>query len=325
MVRLLLRAAAAPAAAAANLQRTAPQGEAAAECRAAAAQAAALGAAASPAALEALAERVVCNSVGLNAHGPVTAAVASLGVAAVGIGLFARASMFNHSCEPTAEFRYEGGRLVALATRDVAAGEGLLVSYTDCYQERDERRAELHGKYGFECDCPRCADRERAAVQDARMGGLRCPRCGPRGGVPPSEAAACAACGREVAAAVAEKGGAAYNALGAALAAAYGPLTETGKGRPRKLRRVADAVGKAVARAAPQLSPGNALLFAATSLLLGVAAVQGDAPRARKVAAAAVGCLDAAEDGNELQLQRKVVASVLGEAEAAAAAAAAAA
>jgi hypothetical protein len=89
---------------------------------------------------------------------------------ASGSALYPCASLFNHSCDPNLEWTHAarnsdvkdagGGRprtLVAFrARRAIRAGEQLTASYLDFRLDRERRRRQLYGTYGFWCACTRC-------------------------------------------------------------------------------------------------------------------------------------------------------------------------
>lgn len=68
-------------------------------------------------------------------------------------------SCFNHSCRPNTEVRFlhDDHRGTAVATRRIARGEEVCISYIDDNERSrvDERRDSLRD-YGFECDCEKC-------------------------------------------------------------------------------------------------------------------------------------------------------------------------
>jgi hypothetical protein len=74
-----------------------------------------------------------------------------------GAAVFPLASGLNHSCAPNCEVAFaEDNAVFVVATRDVALGEELTISYVDASGADDERREELRETYGFECACARC-------------------------------------------------------------------------------------------------------------------------------------------------------------------------
>jgi hypothetical protein len=74
------------------------------------------------------------------------------------VALFREASMFNHSCVPNVEFKWNpkepAGEFFAL--EDISEGSELLVSYIDSFAPKEDRSKYLKGTYGFDCDCPKC-------------------------------------------------------------------------------------------------------------------------------------------------------------------------
>ena len=82
---------------------------------------------------------------------------ASVFPSARGAAVFPLASGLNHSCAPNCEVAFvEDNAVFVVATRDVALGEELTISYVDASGADDERREELRETYGFECACARC-------------------------------------------------------------------------------------------------------------------------------------------------------------------------
>ncbi|KAL1742041.1 hypothetical protein HDZ31DRAFT_44110, partial [Schizophyllum fasciatum] len=77
------------------------------------------------------------------------------------VGIFPRMARLNHGCvrafNSVYSWRENEGALVVLALRPIAKGEELLTTYFDTKRARDERRAHLRERYGFECSCSVCA------------------------------------------------------------------------------------------------------------------------------------------------------------------------
>lgn len=77
-----------------------------------------------------------------------------------GFGLVEAVALTNHSCSATLDVEAGNGagpvEAVAVAVRDVAEGEELLMSYIDDDQPRNARRRELLDRYSFQCRCARC-------------------------------------------------------------------------------------------------------------------------------------------------------------------------
>ena len=78
----------------------------------------------------------------------------------MGIGLYPRASRFNHSCDPNAtqSFTHTKASFVLKihANRFIAKGEEILISYIDLTYPTWWRRQQLYRSYGFLCHCRRC-------------------------------------------------------------------------------------------------------------------------------------------------------------------------
>ncbi|GIQ86929.1 hypothetical protein KIPB_008871, partial [Kipferlia bialata] len=102
-----------------------------------------------------------------------------------GVGLFATASYFNHSCYPScfATWHYATGAddattLWVLAARDIKIGDELTIYYiSNPCMTRQQRRAMLWENYCFECNCEVCSlsgyaqiesDTSRARMQELR-------------------------------------------------------------------------------------------------------------------------------------------------------------
>lgn len=68
--------------------------------------------------------------------------------------LFKNVRLLNHSCDPNAQFWWDNDKQIMTirATRKIAAGEEILISYIDQFKFRHKRHADL----GFQCLCPRC-------------------------------------------------------------------------------------------------------------------------------------------------------------------------
>jgi len=69
-----------------------------------------------------------------------------------GAALFLTGSMLNHSCKPNCTLI----GYMFVASRDIAAGEELTVSYCPADMESEIRRKLLLRNYGFECTCELC-------------------------------------------------------------------------------------------------------------------------------------------------------------------------
>lgn len=74
-----------------------------------------------------------------------------------GVCLFSLGALLNHSCAPTASRLPLPGCLVVRASRPLAPGEEVTVSYIDVRKPLQSRHRELRSKWGFDCGCERCA------------------------------------------------------------------------------------------------------------------------------------------------------------------------
>jgi SET and MYND domain-containing protein len=75
----------------------------------------------------------------------------------VGIALFDRLSLLNHSCDPNAVVLFDGAAAILRALKPIAAGDELTISYIDRASDRYERRQQLLSQYFFTCSCSRCS------------------------------------------------------------------------------------------------------------------------------------------------------------------------
>lgn len=83
-------------------------------------------------------------------------------------GLFLLGARFNSSCVPNVNNHWDAreGRLVFRAVRDIAPGEEMCLGYCKLLAKRDERRAVLQERFGFECRCEAC-ELEGAALEES--------------------------------------------------------------------------------------------------------------------------------------------------------------
>jgi hypothetical protein len=74
----------------------------------------------------------------------------------LGTCCFALMSQMNHACDANVVVAYGANHTgAAVATRDIAAGEELCISYIDATQDVRGRQEDLEN-YGFVCTCPKC-------------------------------------------------------------------------------------------------------------------------------------------------------------------------
>ena len=76
----------------------------------------------------------------------------------VGVGVFAFASLFNHSCGPNLYKLRRGRRYEFRALHDIEIGDELCHCYIDAHLNPNRRRRELETSFSFLCECPRCDD-----------------------------------------------------------------------------------------------------------------------------------------------------------------------
>ena len=77
-------------------------------------------------------------------------------------GIFPSLSRFNHSCVPSAEFRWNEKlfQQEIRAIRDIVPGEEITLCYFTVEvmeQSKVDRQKYLEGHYGFTCDCQACS------------------------------------------------------------------------------------------------------------------------------------------------------------------------
>lgn len=79
------------------------------------------------------------------------------------LAIFPDAARLNHACSPNAMYYLVPDTLthVVHATRDIAVGEEITVSYIGVMQGIDSRRRMLREGFGFECGCERCLREEK--------------------------------------------------------------------------------------------------------------------------------------------------------------------
>ena len=115
--------------------------------------------------LLAVAKRINCNSHAIISPSP---------SAVVGLGLYCRVSLLNHSCQPSCHYQADRyGRMLVHTNTAAQAGDELTVHYCDLYESREERQRQLLREKGFICSCGRCsADIGRSV--DRLVAGVYC-------------------------------------------------------------------------------------------------------------------------------------------------------
>lgn len=76
------------------------------------------------------------------------------------IGNFPEVSMYNHDCRPNVAFHLDHGvihRTTVAASRGVAGGEELSISYVDGFRVGAVRRERTMRNWGFSCACAQCS------------------------------------------------------------------------------------------------------------------------------------------------------------------------
>jgi hypothetical protein len=76
-----------------------------------------------------------------------------------GSAVYATLARINHSCAPNArqEHVISTGDERVVASRDIAAGEEVNISYIDICQPTSRRREQLLASYRFNCVCKSCS------------------------------------------------------------------------------------------------------------------------------------------------------------------------
>ena len=74
-------------------------------------------------------------------------------------GIFMLASRINHDCFSNTHNTWNANteRYTVYASRDIAAGEEITISYAGPFATPHENKGMLLAKYGFECTCPLCS------------------------------------------------------------------------------------------------------------------------------------------------------------------------
>ncbi|TRY75318.1 hypothetical protein TCAL_00745 [Tigriopus californicus] len=74
-----------------------------------------------------------------------------------GSALYLKASLFNHSCDPSAAFVFFNNRIIIAATRKIEPGEEVSISYGPLFYYHDKEHRQLGmNSYDFKCDCEAC-------------------------------------------------------------------------------------------------------------------------------------------------------------------------
>ena len=96
---------------------------------------------------------------GLDKKAPADAESARARLLQMGAALMSVGTFFNHSCEPNVQMGSamadRGGIVDFFATRDIAVGEELTISYIND-APLAQRQFQLKFQYRFECKCSKC-------------------------------------------------------------------------------------------------------------------------------------------------------------------------
>ena len=115
--------------------------------------------------LLAVAKRINCNSHAIISSSP---------SAVLGLGLYCRVSLLNHSCQPNCHYQASSyGRMLVQTNTAVDDGDELTVHYCDLYESREERQRQLLREKGFLCQCERCRVDIQQSV-DRLVAGVYC-------------------------------------------------------------------------------------------------------------------------------------------------------
>ena len=82
---------------------------------------------------------------------------------AFGTGLYLSVSALDHSCEPNAKVRFDGGTAVTVVSmKDIDSFDvgSVRISYVDPNASVEWRQRELRAIWYFTCDCGRCKEQQ---------------------------------------------------------------------------------------------------------------------------------------------------------------------
>ena len=97
----------------------------------------------------------------------------------IGVGIYLEASIFDHSCSPTAAVVFRGKKIAVRCISNPFKNlefKDLRISYTDVSRRSKERRKILRDQYYFECDCTEC-DVDPFHLDEMKRSSFRCPTC----------------------------------------------------------------------------------------------------------------------------------------------------
>lgn len=77
-----------------------------------------------------------------------------------GLAIYARASLANHACRPSALATFRGHRIRLIARRHLHMGSHVTLDYIAGGPSGQSRRQALRDRWGFNCACPACQGEE---------------------------------------------------------------------------------------------------------------------------------------------------------------------
>ncbi|XP_038063936.1 histone-lysine N-methyltransferase SMYD3-like isoform X2 [Patiria miniata] len=93
----------------------------------------------------------------------------------MGIGLYLKFSMFNHSCDYNCIAIHTGTTVNVRTTRDIPANKECFLSYVDVLKPTATRNNILRNVFQFSCKCPTCRDANRDNLRHSvRCGNPEC-------------------------------------------------------------------------------------------------------------------------------------------------------
>ena len=105
--------------------------------------------------------QIICNGIAATAICDIKDSESQISTYAemrLGTGIYAVASLLNHSCDPNCIQTFAGNTLVIKAAKEVKAGKELTISYGPLFSKQnwEERQNILKDQYYFTCSCERC-------------------------------------------------------------------------------------------------------------------------------------------------------------------------
>ena len=91
-----------------------------------------------------------------------------------GMAIFPNLCLFNHCCDPNAEYFIRRNMCLVKAKKNITKGEEVTVSYLIF----EGIRQKYLSQYRFTCHCDRCEERGEWKEKEGQISGLLCPKCG---------------------------------------------------------------------------------------------------------------------------------------------------